>query len=33
MVLDVGIARFADFMNFAIFDADVGFNNAPPVEN
>ncbi len=33
IVLNVGVARLANGVDFAVFDADVGLDNAPPVEN
>jgi hypothetical protein len=33
IVLNVGIARFANFDDAALFNAHVGFDDAPPVQN
>lgn len=33
IVLDVRVASFADFVNFAVFDTDIGLDDAPPVDD
>ena len=32
-ILNVGIAGFADFDNFSVFNANIRLNNAPPIED
>ena len=31
VVLGIGITRFTDLLNSAVFDAHIGFDNAPPI--